>query len=190
MPTMEPYLLIAALAERTGESVTQLATRMDRATFQGTLHRFLTGASPNPTRYTAKRIAKFFDVPVDALYDGELAAAEATRLGVPLDFKPAARPEGERRKPSKPSKAPKASAGQVFFRQLDQSASGPLLANEGTVSYTFSTPAEVAVSLFTPEMLASLIRLDRRQRDALARSIGLFLEAADPAYAPRKALQA
>jgi len=60
--------------------------------FQPTLHKFLQGHVASPKRSTAERIAKFLDLPVDAIYDHKLAHSIAKERGL----LPAAQaPEGQ-----------------------------------------------------------------------------------------------
>lgn len=60
----------------------QVARDMDKASFQGTLHKYINGRVPNPTRQTAQKIAKHFGLPIDALYDRAMAARLAAERGL------------------------------------------------------------------------------------------------------------
>lgn len=170
---MKPGDLVAALIQRSGKTGLQVATEIDGKNFQGTLHRFTTGKSASPQRATVKRIAEYFGIAIDALYDEELAAAEAQRLGIDLTFKasPLAGLDNERPgRPRQPVAPPVAYASGVA---------------EPAVRYESRATAggwSVASPLFTPAMLASVARLDLHQRQALSRTISAFLEGADPAY--------
>lgn len=83
IPRVKPHELIAALVERTGRSLLQIAEDMAPGrNFQPTLFRFTTGQVANPSRATAKRIADYFDLPVDALYDARLASQLAQARGL------------------------------------------------------------------------------------------------------------
>lgn len=42
--------------------------------FQGTLHKIAAGRVESPSRESAERISRFFDIPIDALYDPRVAA--------------------------------------------------------------------------------------------------------------------
>lgn len=75
-----PHELIDAILKSRGLSPYAAAKAMNRASFQPTLHKFLHGQIESPTRPTAKRIADFCKVPVEAIYD----AAVATRIGKEL----------------------------------------------------------------------------------------------------------
>lgn len=75
---VKPHELVKALADRTNKSVRQIAVEMGGATFQGTLHKFIHGHTRTPDRVTAQRIAKYFGLSVEALYD-ERAATQAAR---------------------------------------------------------------------------------------------------------------
>jgi DNA-binding XRE family transcriptional regulator len=78
---MKPHELVAALVRATGKPTLQVATEMHSATFQGTLHKFINGRVPSPSRTTAERIARYFDLPVDALYSVAVATRIAKALG-------------------------------------------------------------------------------------------------------------
>lgn len=79
---MEPYQLIARLVRDTGLSTMQVARDIDCASFQGTLHKYINGQVPNPTRNTASKIAKHFGLPVDAIYDKAAAERIARERGL------------------------------------------------------------------------------------------------------------
>jgi transcriptional regulator with XRE-family HTH domain len=83
---MQPYELVRALVHeqtRHGKSVTEIAREMQSRNFQGTLHKFLSGQVREPSRATAERIARYFKLPLEALYDVRVATAEAARRGLP-----------------------------------------------------------------------------------------------------------
>lgn len=87
---MEPHELIDRLVKGSGKSALQIATEMRGATFQGTLHKFMSGNVRNPQRATAEVVARYFNLPTDALYDAKLATKIARERGLlPTD---AARP--------------------------------------------------------------------------------------------------
>lgn len=81
---MQPFELVNALFKQQKDitSVSQLARAMHNQGFQPTLYKFLSGGTRNPDRETAKRIAKFFDLPVDAIYDATLATRLARERGI------------------------------------------------------------------------------------------------------------
>lgn len=81
---MKPHELVAALfAERKDiTSVSALARAIHNQGFQGTLHKFLAGQVPHPTAATASRIAKFFQIPLEALYDSKVATRIARERGL------------------------------------------------------------------------------------------------------------
>lgn len=90
---MQPHELVRALVHeqaRHGKSLTTLAREMHSRSFQGTLHKFISGQVREPSRLTATRIARHFKLPLEALYDERAATAEAQRLG--LATVPPARP--------------------------------------------------------------------------------------------------
>lgn len=75
---MKAHQFIAALVEAAGGS-NRVALAMRAKTFQGTLHRICQGTS-TPTRASAERIAAHFGIPVDAVYDDDVAAQLHRRL--------------------------------------------------------------------------------------------------------------
>lgn len=74
---MEPHELVAALIRKTGKSTLQVAIEMDRASFQGTLHKYINGGVRSPSHTTAKKIADYFGLNIEALYDRAHAAKAA-----------------------------------------------------------------------------------------------------------------
>lgn len=79
---MHPHELVAALIRRTGKSLPQIARDMGHKGFQPTLHKIAHGQVKSPTRASADRIARFFDIPVDALYDSKVARRIAAERGL------------------------------------------------------------------------------------------------------------
>ncbi len=79
---MKPHELISELVRRTGKSTLAVATEMAGKGFQGTLHKFMAGSVSSPSRATAERIARYFGLEVDVIYDSKKATAEAARRGV------------------------------------------------------------------------------------------------------------
>lgn len=74
---MKPHEVIQALVDRTGKPVLQVAREMHSTRFQGTLHKYLSGNTTSPDRRTAERIATYFKIPVDAIYDARVARTVA-----------------------------------------------------------------------------------------------------------------
>lgn len=74
---MKPYQLIAALMHRENLGALPLAKKMGKPALQPQIHRFMKGEVANPARTTAVPLAKFFDIPVDAIYDEKVATAVA-----------------------------------------------------------------------------------------------------------------
>lgn len=70
---MAPHLLIAELVKRAGGSLA-VAKAMRKPGFQGTLHKICAGRVTSPSRESALRISKHFAIPLDALYDADVAA--------------------------------------------------------------------------------------------------------------------
>lgn len=79
---MKPSLLIDALIKLSGKSLTQCATEMANLKFQGTLYKFTHDSVRSPSRLTATRIASYFKIPVDAIYDSAVAARVAAERGI------------------------------------------------------------------------------------------------------------
>lgn len=75
---MKPHELVAALLDRTKKPLLQVAKEMGKASYQPTLHKFRYGMVRSPTHDTAVRIAKYFDLPLEALYDEMVA----TKIGL------------------------------------------------------------------------------------------------------------
>lgn len=65
---------------------------MGSPSFQGTLNKITNGRVANPTRPTAERIAKHFNIPVEAVYDPHVAEATARELGLDEPAPPRAAP--------------------------------------------------------------------------------------------------
>lgn len=78
---MKPHELLQHLAEATGLATLELATQIHKPTFQGTLYRLMLGESKAPKRETAKRIAAYFEIPIDALYEDSIATEVAAARG-------------------------------------------------------------------------------------------------------------
>lgn len=79
---MKPHELVKALIDASGKSGPQIAREMGRAGFQGTLHKFAAGLVVSPARRTAERIARYFNLPIDAMYDDVVATRIGRELGV------------------------------------------------------------------------------------------------------------
>lgn len=50
--------------------------------FQGTLNKLMNGRVKSPTRATAERVARHFDIPIEAVYDPRVADQVATERGL------------------------------------------------------------------------------------------------------------
>jgi len=72
---VKPYLLVKALVDHAGGAL-PVATAMGAKSFQGTLWKICDGRVVSPSRSSAERIAKHFNLPVEAIYSDKLAAAE------------------------------------------------------------------------------------------------------------------
>lgn len=89
---MDPHRLIARLVQDAGGAL-PVAKAMGKPTFQGTLHKICAGGVASPKRDSAQRIADHFKIPVDALYDPQVAdAVWAARFGsaAPMTVRPPA----------------------------------------------------------------------------------------------------
>lgn len=82
--------LIDILVRNAGGALS-VAKAMKAPTFQGTLHKIASGNVTAPSRRSAERIASFFGIPVDALYDDNVA----TRVHEEL-FGPGSAPDERR----------------------------------------------------------------------------------------------
>lgn len=89
---MQPHALIAALIAATKKSTLQVAAEMDKPSFQGTLHKFAHGLVPTPSHKTARKIADYFQLPIEAIYDKAVAARIARERGVNAWTGPASAP--------------------------------------------------------------------------------------------------
>lgn len=81
---MEPHELVQKLfeARKDIKSVSALARAIHNQGFQGTLHKFLAGRTSSPDQTTAARIAKFFNIPIEAIYDAKVATRVARERGL------------------------------------------------------------------------------------------------------------
>ncbi len=81
---MEPHELVRKLFEERKDitSVSALARAIHNQGFQGTLHKFLSGRTASPDQKTAARIAKFFGLPIEAMYDAKVATRVASERGL------------------------------------------------------------------------------------------------------------
>lgn len=79
-----PHELVAELVRLTSKSTQLVATEMDKATFQGTLHKYINGHVPAPSRGTAEKMTTYFQLPVDAIYDAAVATRIAGERGITL----------------------------------------------------------------------------------------------------------
>jgi hypothetical protein len=91
---MKWHEFIGALVERAGgESAVVRAMGISGRGFQGTLYKVAHGLVSSPKRPTAEKIAKHFEIDVDALYSDAVARKEAARLGLLPGGAVAATPE-------------------------------------------------------------------------------------------------
>lgn len=70
---MEPRELLQLLMDRDGLNSSSLAVRINHATTQPQIHKFLSGKAKEPKRSTLAPIAMHFRIPLDALYDSAVA---------------------------------------------------------------------------------------------------------------------
>jgi len=79
---MTPPQLIEALIQQTEKPLTQVATEIGGRGFQGTLYKFVYLGTKSPRHETAARIAKYFSIPLEALYDQAVADRVAREKGL------------------------------------------------------------------------------------------------------------
>lgn len=79
---MSPKDLIGLLMRAEGKNPNSLAAAMGMPQMQGQIHRFLAGEVKSPRRETAERFARYFDIPVDAVYDAGTALLVAQQRGL------------------------------------------------------------------------------------------------------------
>lgn len=79
---VKPFQLIAALMHEKGLGVLPLAKAMGKPKLQSQIHRFVRGQVINPERTTAVPLAKYFGIPVDAIYEETVATAIANQRGL------------------------------------------------------------------------------------------------------------
>ncbi len=72
-PRMEPHKLIAHLVALSGGAL-RVCKAMNAESMQPTVSRFIAGQVKSPSRRTAEKLAAYFKIPVDALYDPRVAA--------------------------------------------------------------------------------------------------------------------
>ena len=70
---MEPRELLQLLMDRDELNSSSLAVRINHATTQPQIHKFLSGKAKEPKRSTLAPIAMHFRIPLDALYDSATA---------------------------------------------------------------------------------------------------------------------
>lgn len=68
--------------EQQGLNPYSLSRRLDGKTKQPQLHRFLSNDALEPRRATLAPVAEYFGIPLEALFDDEVATATAARLGL------------------------------------------------------------------------------------------------------------
>lgn len=88
---MEPRELLQQLMDRDGLNSSSLAVRLNNATTQPQIHKFLSGVSKEPRRSTLAPIAAHFRIPLDALYDrgiAEITAKQKQLIGVESNSQP------------------------------------------------------------------------------------------------------
>lgn len=70
---MEPRLLLQWLLDRDKDNSNSLAAKLKNATTQPQIHKFLSGKSKQPRHSTLEPIAKHYGIPIDALYNEDVA---------------------------------------------------------------------------------------------------------------------
>jgi hypothetical protein len=79
---VKPYQLVAALMAEENIGPSPLAKKIGKPKLQPQLHRFINGEVGEPRRSTMEPVAKYFKLPIEALYDEKLASAIAKERGV------------------------------------------------------------------------------------------------------------
>lgn len=80
---MDPRALLQQLMDRDGLNSNSLAARLENATTQPQIHKFLAGKAREPRRSTLAPVARYFRIPLDALYDANLADLAAKQKQLP-----------------------------------------------------------------------------------------------------------
>jgi transcriptional regulator with XRE-family HTH domain len=124
----------------------QIAKEMDSESFQGTLHKYVNGRVPSPTQRTARKIADYFEVPIDAIYTK--AAAE----------KVAAERAAAKFLPSAPGTAPAADAAESAG--VYQMTKAP--------AHQLSNTLQLRIQALTPDQLRGLETVVGAYLDAVA----------------------
>jgi hypothetical protein len=79
---VKPYQLVAALMAREGLGPLPLAKKMGHVRLQPQIHRFSKGEVAEPAPSTAKPLAAYFKLPLEAMYDEKVATAVARERGI------------------------------------------------------------------------------------------------------------
>jgi transcriptional regulator with XRE-family HTH domain len=88
---MKPHELIAALMKKEGLGPLPLARKLGNAGLQPQIHRFWRGEVPEPKNSTAAPLAKYFNIPLEAIYDEKVATLVAKERGLSVVPLPAPR---------------------------------------------------------------------------------------------------
>lgn len=121
VPGVKPFELIVALMLKEGISnvpgkgAAPLSKRMNKPKLQPQIHRFINGQVASPDNTTAAPLAKYFDIPLEAIYD-EKVATEVAKM---KDVRLAAPPDAE---DGKPKKQPVDRAAGLSDDALEQAA--------------------------------------------------------------------
>lgn len=81
---VKPYQLLAALMHEKGLGSLPLARALGRPALQAPIHRFMRGNVAAPEPSTARPIAAYFDLPLEALYDEKVASRIARERGLTI----------------------------------------------------------------------------------------------------------
>lgn len=79
---VKPHELIAALMDREGIGPLPLAKRLRKPELQPQIHRFISGAVASPKASTALPLADYFNLPLEAIYDEQVATDIAKQRGI------------------------------------------------------------------------------------------------------------
>lgn len=79
---VKPYLLIAALMRQQNTGPLPVAKAIGQVKLQSHFQKFKSGQVDEPARTTAAPLAKYFDIPIEAIYDEKIAGQIARERGL------------------------------------------------------------------------------------------------------------
>lgn len=128
---MNPRALLQRLMDRDGLNSNSLAERLNNATTQPQIHKFLSGKAKEPRRSTLAPVARYFRIPLDALYDADIAVSAAKQkqlVSDDLEINQSLAPTGGAQPATKniASMAADATSGGQLQALYDMIPAGPL----------------------------------------------------------------